>query len=311
MPRCTRCNAPLNNAPPGEDATARDPHDDATARDPLGGAPRPGEPLPPPWTPAPQEPAQWGPGSPFDQPPPGPPPGHTVPAPPSGETSTPLSPEPWAQSMSPEPWAEPAIWQPPAPPKKSRTPYFLAAAGTVLLLGVALGIVFWPSGSDSAAQPSGDSPSVQAVSPAPDDSAGATGEGPGDGDAEEQAGAVDDLLDDMGGTRRELGGVVVAGCPAAGLQRVLDSRRDQLERARALDVSALDGGPPMKDALVRALEASTESNQRYLDVAPGCPSESEVADVNQRASSAKSEFLGYWSSVAAENGLPARSESDI
>lgn len=305
LPRCTRCNAALGTAP-AEDATTPDPHsgrpgEDATVQAPYGGGTAgsgaPGEPPPPPWTSPPQEPAGWG--SPLDQPPPGPPPDHTTPMPPGGETYT---------QLSPEPWAEPAIWQPPAPPKKSRTPYFLGAAGAVLLFGLALGIVLWPSGSDAPAQPTGDVPSVQGASEAPPE-----GDDPssGAGDAEAQAKAVDDLLEEMGGTRSELGGVVTSGCPTAGLRRVLDARRSQLETARSLDVSALENGPKMKEALVRALEASAESNQRYLDFAPGCPTESDVADVNQRASSAKSEFISYWSPIAEEAGLPTRTESDI
>ncbi|MEU8798973.1 hypothetical protein [Spirillospora sp. NPDC048819] len=298
--------------PQAGDATSHDsPAGDATTRDPLGGAARPGEPLPPPWTSSPQEPVQW------ESPPPGPPPGpqpgfppdHTTPMPPD-ETSTQLSPEPWADPVSPEPWAEPAIWQPPAPPKRSRVPYFLAAAGAVLLFGLALGIVFWPSGSETPAQPSGGGvPSAQGQG-----TESATGEPGGDadsGDVEAQAKAVDALLEDMGTTRSELGGVVVDGCPTNGLRRILEMRMGQLERARELDVSALDNGVPMKDALVRALEASTESNQRYVDISPGCPTEAEVADVNQRASNAKNEFIGHWAPVAEQAGLPARTESDI
>ena len=291
--------------PRGDAAVRRSQGEEATARDPLGGASGPGgEPVPPPWAgPAPpswgsspQGPVQWeSPPGPPSEPPSEPPSGRTTPAPPD-ETTT---------HLSPEPWAEPAIWQPPPPPKKSRMPYFLVAAGAVLLFGVALGIVFWPSGTDTPAQPAGDVPSAQDESPAP-----ATEEEPG-GDVEGQARAVDGLLEDMGATRSDLGGVVVAGCPPSGLQRILEMRKGQLEKARALDVSALGNGPRMKDALVRALEASTESNQRYLDVAPGCPSEAEVADVNQRASGAKSEFLGYWGPVAEQAGLPARTESDI
>ncbi|MGI5417399.1 hypothetical protein [Actinomadura luteofluorescens] len=314
--------SPMGGAPPNaDDATLRgDPYgsapyggspmggvpaggDDATLRgDPYGGAlygggqpgesapggvPVPRDPVPPPW--ADQGPVQWEPR-----------PEHTLHMAPGEERTTHLSPEPWAA----EPWSEPAIWQPPAPPKRSMLPYFLGAAGVVLLLGVALGIVFWPSGSSTsppaASEPStGQSPSAASASPA------------SSGDLEAQAGAVNDLLEEMGGTRSELGSVVTQGCPVSGVQRVLDSRRGELEKARALDVSALDNGAEMKAALVRALEASTESNQRYLDGAPGCPSDSEVADVNQRASSAKSEFIGYWNPVAQKAGLPARTEGDI
>ncbi|GAA1872878.1 hypothetical protein [Actinomadura bangladeshensis] len=294
-----RCNAPLPvegdataHDPTAHDATAHDPaaRDSASpGRDPFGEIPVPREPLPPPW--AGQSPTPWQ-----------SPPDYTTPMPPSEERSIPLS---------PEPWAEPAIWQPPKPPGKSRLPYFLGAAGVVLLIGVALGIVFWPSGSNTpetppaAVQPS--TPSSQGTVP----ETGETGATEGTGDADAQAGAVNDLLDDMGGTRSDLGTVVEEGCTASGLQRILDERRGQLEKARALDVGALENGTQMKDALVRALEASTESNQRYLDVAPGCPSDDEVSDVNSRASNAKSEFIGYWTPIAEQVGLPSRTESDI
>ncbi|NKZ02490.1 hypothetical protein [Actinomadura latina] len=271
-----RCNAPLP------------PDGDATARDPFGGdAPAGRDPLPPPW--AGQGPTPWQ--SQAD---------YTTPMPPSDERSIPLSPEPWA--------AEPAIWQPPAPPGKSRLPYFLGAAGAVLLIGVALGIVFWPSGSGTPQTPPA---AVQPSAPPSQGTASETGETAGTGDVDAQAGAVNSLLDAMGSTRSDLGTVVEEGCTTSGLQRILDERRGQLEKARALEVGALDGGAQMKDALVRALEASAESNQRYLDIAPGCPSDDEVADVNQRASSAKSEFIGYWSPIADQAGLPSRTESDI
>ncbi|WP_147339589.1 hypothetical protein [Actinomadura spongiicola] len=228
---------------------------------------------------------------------PAPPPDYTNPMPPSEETST---------RLSPEPWAEPAIWRPPAPPKRSKAPYLLVA-GVVLLVVVALGIVFWPSGSDPSAGSGGgggastrQSPNVVPESEPADTQA-----------ADAQARAVDVLLADMATTRSDLGTVVVGGCERSGLQRVLDARTSQLEKARALKVDALTGGTQMQEALIRALEASAESNQRYLDVAPGCPPESEVIGVNQRASDAKNEFIGYWSPIARQAGLVERTADDI
>ncbi|NVI92019.1 hypothetical protein [Actinomadura sp. BRA 177] len=279
-PACMRCNAPL---PQDGDATARDPLA-GTSRDPFGEAPASREPLPPPW--AGQSPTPWE-----------APPDYTTPMPPSQERSIPLS---------PEPWAEPAIWQPPAPAGKSRLPYFLGAAGFVLLIGVALAIVFWPSGSNSPETPPA---AVQQSTPPP--SQGTVSQTEETGDVDAQAGAVNTLLDEMGSTRSDLGTVVEEGCTTSGLQRILDERQGQLEKARGLEVSALDDGVQLKDALVRALEASTESNQRYLDVAPGCPTDEEVSDVNSRASNAKSEFIGYWTPIADQTGLPPRTESDI
>ena len=299
-PRCTRCDEPLN-VPPGPDATvsddsatvsdetttfpdqattspdenAADP--DATAVFPDDSPPKPNDagtvayesPAVPWGGQQPQIPVPWEPARGNE---------YTTPMPPdaSDEMTT---------QLSPEPWSEPAIWQPPAPPKKSNTPYFLAAAGVVLLLGVALGIVFWPSGSDTSAN---GTPATQGEQSAvPQSSESARG-----GDPDAQAKAIDELLEQMGGTRSDLGSVVVDGCQESGLQRVLDARKAQLDKARAL-------------------EASVESNQRYLDGAPGCPSDGEVADVNQRASDAKNEFIGYWTPVAQQVGLPARGPDDL
>jgi hypothetical protein len=304
LPRCTRCNAPVGPASPGSPGQAA-PGGEETSRDPSEqdqptrdyGAGGYADPLPPPWIPVPDppEPGPWQPR-----------PDYATPMPPSGERST---------SLGPEPWAEPTIWQPPAPAKKNNALYFLIAAGVVLLVVVALGIVFWPSGSGKPARPAAgaaSSPAGQTVTTddeSPTDSP--TTDGSPSGDMTTQARAVDVLLEDMARTRSELGTVVADECTTEGLQRIHDERQAQLDKANALDVSALDSGTPMKDALVRALQASVESNQRYLDVAPGCPSDDEVADVNQQATDAKNEFIGYWTPIAQQAGLPARDGDNI
>lgn len=246
----------------------------------------------------------------------------------SGETSIPLSQEPWAESSIPlshepwaetathrpeEPWAEPAIWQPPAPAKKSKRPYVLLAAGAVVLAAVALGIVFWPSGSGNTAGTTG-GPTTDQQSQTlgstgnPSGSPTTTSSGP---DLVKQAGRVDSLLSEMETTRSDLGTVVAGGCGTAGLQRIRGQRQEQLEKARALETGALDNGTELKDALVRALEASVESNQRYLDAAPGCPSDDEVQSINQQASDAKNEFIRYWGPIASKVGLTPRNGDTI
>ncbi|MDL4814857.1 hypothetical protein [Actinomadura opuntiae] len=268
-----------------------------------------GDPLPPPWIPVPDPPeaGTWQ-----------APPDHTTPMPPSGEHSTQLGQEPWAErstQLGPEPWSEPAIWQPPAPAKRNGAMYFLVAAGVVLLVVIALGIVFWPSGSGKparsvagpASSPTGQTVTTEEESPTDSPTADASPSG----DTTTQARAVDGLLEEMGQTRSELGTVVEEGCTIEGLQRIRDERQGQLDRANALDVSALDNGTAMKDALVRALRASVESNQRYLDVAPGCPSDDDVASANQEATDAKNEFIGYWAPIAQQVGLPARNGDNI
>ncbi|GGV20179.1 hypothetical protein GCM10010182_47520 [Actinomadura cremea] len=194
----------------------------------------------------------------------------------------------------------------------------LVAAGAVALALVAFGIVFWPSGSEPApgnglsAGSSTTGDGAAGGTPAPGTETAAEPDPEPDAAFAEQAGAVDGILEEMGTTRADLGTVVAdEDCGVAGLERVLEARRSQLERARALDVSALDNGEQLKDALVRALEASVESNERYVAIAPGCPSPSEVSDVNRRATDAKSEFVGYWTPIAQEAGLPDRTGDDI
>ncbi|WP_067459497.1 hypothetical protein [Actinomadura macra] len=199
------------------------------------------------------------------------------------------------------------MWQPPAPAKKSKQPYLLIAAGVLLLAGVALGIVLWPSGPkpNPAAGNTGtqQSPRIAADS--------TSGSPTADGDLTEQAGVVNELLKEMSGTRSDLGSVVTAGCGTTGLQRIRDQRQEQLGKARALEVSAFDDGDALKDALVRALEASVASNRRYLAVSPGCPSDDEVQSLNQEASDAKSEFIRLWTPIAEQAGLDPRSEGQI
>ncbi|MCP2337273.1 hypothetical protein [Actinomadura rupiterrae] len=231
------------------------------------------------------------------------------PAGPPGEHTITLSPEPWA--------AEPQVWSPP-PPQKKKPPYLLIATGLVVLAAVALGIVFWPTGSSKAnragdntpttpqqtqsattqSQPS-DTPSTQPSSPSPS------------GDLQAQAGKVNALLDQMASTRSELQSVLTGGCETSGLEQIRGERQTQLSTAQGLEVSALDNGQQLKDALVRALEASVASNQKYISLSPGCPSDDDVADVNQQATDAKREFIGYWNQVAGKANLSPRTEAGI
>ncbi|KAB2347866.1 hypothetical protein F8566_18450 [Actinomadura rudentiformis] len=169
--------------------------------------------------------------------------------------------------------------------------------------------MLWPSGSsDNAGSPGPQqSESVQQTQNGDGGTPAATTSGPG---LTEQAGKVDALLTEMVATRSELGTVTGDGeCESSGLRRIRTQRQDQLEKARALEVSALESGTEMKDALVRALEASVESNKRYLDMAPDCPS--TATDADSRASQAKSEFVRYWTPIAEQAGLQTRSADTI
>ncbi|MGI5166816.1 hypothetical protein ACQEU3_20930 [Spirillospora sp. CA-253888] len=300
MPRCTRCNTPLDGA---QEATTPDPG--------------PERPLPPPWSESPAPPPEapgWTPPPPAQSP--GwstPPPPRPVPPPPPpagpGETSI---------ALSPEPWDEPAIWQPPEPPRRNRKPYLLIAAGAVVLAIVAAAIVLWPTGDDRGADQAGDTkqqtgrPTPEAGEDTGTDDASETptdetSEPTASGDKAQQARALDSLLGEMAATRSELATGTEGDCDQAILRRVGTQRADQLEQARGLETGALDNGAEMKSALVRALEASVESNRLYQS--EGCPTEPRSAD--QRATSAKGEFLGYWNQIARDQGLTTRDQGGI
>ncbi|WP_019632881.1 hypothetical protein [Actinomadura atramentaria] len=254
--------------------------------------------------------------------------------PPSPQESLPLSPEPWndpipvppppaeqTTRLSAEPWeqnawgGEPPVWQPPPPRRRSSPlPYVLLGVGLVVLLAVAAAIVLWPSGgtSGNGGTVAQNSPAVPGSSPAsdtPSDDPSPTGAG----DGAAQARAVDSLLSEMASTRRSLGAAVEGGCETSSLQSVRDARRAQLSEAQGLTVDGLANGTALRDALVRALQASVTSNERYLEQSPGCPADSDpvISQANDEASAAKREFLGYWNTIAEEQGLTSRSEGDI
>ncbi|MFB4317442.1 hypothetical protein [Actinomadura sp. 21ATH] len=273
-----------------------------TTPDPSAGpgpGPQPGPvpvpdagPVPPPWTTPPAAPPGW------DAPPPSG----------DGERTISLSDEPWEH----EQWAE-EVWSPGPTAKKQALPYVLIGGGLVVLMLVAAAIIFWPSGSDPAAGPAAGSSSA-GPGGSSDPAAGPDGEEPtttSDGALNKQAGQVDALLTEMASTRSELGTAVTAGCRTADLQRIYDQRQEQLRKARALDVSALESGTELRDALVRALTASSASNKTYVDMSPGCPSESDVASVNGEASAAKRDFIGYWRPNAEKAGLDVRTADTI
>ncbi|WP_157429944.1 hypothetical protein [Actinomadura oligospora] len=250
-------------------------------------------------------PEPWGGGAGLSATPPPPPDAPGVP----GEHTITLSPEPWA--------AEPQVWSPPPPPERKKgPPYLLIATGLVVLAAIALGIVFWPNGSGKADRAGSTSPATtQETSQVttqgqPSETPSPTASSPS-GDLTEQAGKVNSLLDDMSSTRGNLQTVLTDGCETAGLQRIKGERQSELSTAQGLDVSAVDGGQQLKDALVRALQASVASNAKYIELSPGCPSDSDVADVNQQATDAKREFIGLWNPVATKAGLSPRSEAGI
>lgn len=142
--------------------------------------------------------------------------------------------------------------------------------------------------------------------------------------AKGQARAVDALLGASGAARTALRRAVTAVMSCAADDRAVSaiaaatrSRKEQLERARALAVDALDGGAALKSDLVDALEASYRADQHYLAWArKGCagshdPDLAEAEAFSARASAAKRRFLSRWTDLALRYGLPARAETDL
>ncbi|WP_148232912.1 hypothetical protein [Thermomonospora curvata] len=336
LPRCSHCNAQLDQAtavdsastpqasppaaPPQEEQTRQDqPQGDLTRQDltrqdltrqDLTRQDQPWQGRSAPEASPPGDPASWSPGPWTVQ--------HGREAAPGSSTEeiTSLSPEPW---NDPQAWSgSPPMWQPPPPRKRNKVlPYVLAGVAAWVLAAVALAIIYWPQPEQEpdtlpqqsqqaleqtqggqSAPPTG--AEEQSPTPDADDDAG-----------RRQAEQIDALLRDMAGTRSELGAVVSAGCDVSGLERVRDQRREQLATAETLQVDALPDGDALKNALTEALRASIESNELYLRYAPGCPSDSAAEEVNNRATRAKSEVVGYWNAIASEYGLPSRDSGSI
>jgi hypothetical protein len=215
----------------------------------------------------------------------------------------------------------PAPWRPPPEPKRRIGPLLIAAWAIVMIAAVvAVGIAFWPTGSGS---PKGEV-SQQTVAT----SAAASSSSPDTGGTA-QAAEVNSVLDDMSGSRSELGAALADAeqCSAlAGalptIQKVVGERERQLARAKALDAGALDSGDRLKDALTRSLQASLDADRAYLkwaDNAQGCsggtPTDSDYERGNtiseKEATPAKEEFLSLWTPIAEQEHLPARDKDHI
>jgi uncharacterized protein (DUF885 family) len=188
---------------------------------------------------------------------------------------------------------------------------------------VAVGIAFWPTGGHSP---------QSAVSPQTASSGGngvaATPQDTGSGGAA-QATEVNTLLDAMTSSRSELGKAMTdaAKCSALSdalptIQKVVGEREQQLAKAKALNVSALDSGDQLKDALTRALQASLDADRAFLkwaDKAQGCSGDTPTDSNFDRGSSisdntatpAKEEFLRLWTPVAEKEQQPARDKDHI
>ncbi|MDX6430949.1 MAG: hypothetical protein QOE54_3315 [Streptosporangiaceae bacterium] len=184
---------------------------------------------------------------------------------------------------------------------------------------VAACIAFWPTaGSAPQGAVSPQTIATSADTPAPGASSGIA-----------QAIEVNSVLDDMASSRSELGNAMTAAATCSALadalptiQKVVGERERQLAKAKSLEVSALDSGDRLKDALTRALQASLDADRAYLKWATnaqGCsgdtPSDSDLGRGNSisenQATPAKEEFLGLWTPIARQEGQPGRDRDHI
>ncbi|MGP3928915.1 hypothetical protein [Nonomuraea sp. KM88] len=140
--------------------------------------------------------------------------------------------------------------------------------------------------------------------------------------AEQQAGAVNDLLSSSSSARTSLSEAIERArrCERRGrdtIQDITDRRRGQLTDARALDVTALEGGTELKDALVDALSASYEADAAFLAWARrqsggNCTGSTagdrdfrRGIDRSEDAQAAKVRFSEMWRSIATKYDLTA------
>jgi hypothetical protein len=160
------------------------------------------------------------------------------------------------------------------------------------------------------------------------------GQTPADGTgsaAQDQAVAVDALLQENVGTRSGVGDAVasVQRCDALThdadvFSRAATARRDLLDRLGALDVSGLSGGDQAVADLRTAWSASAEADDAYKQWAEilgsgGCSPDSTghawefqvAADASGRATAAKKTFVGEWNGIADRYGLTRYSWNDV
>jgi hypothetical protein len=196
--------------------------------------------------------------------------------------------------------------------------------------GLAAGVALWARGDSP---PVSSAPVSAPPNPAFTSDATASGEptssGPGPA-VHDQAVAIDGLLEEMASSRTKLGGAMADAARCDGLTAALDAlnqvrdeRQEQLNKARALAVDALDEGVELRDALVRAADYSLRADEEFLawaEAHEGCTGTATPKDGHfdrgeqisiDQAAPAKQEFADRWNPVAEQEGLSSRSVDDF
>jgi len=221
-------------------------------------------------------------------------------------------------------------------PRQSRATLVSALAAVVLLAAVSVGLARLADRPDRAPRPAPTGLAVTVTSP-PDDvittpaltqpSPSGPADGPGTRpDPQAQAIALDALLKASTGSRAALRSALDAadncvgtGSAAAALRQVEQQRRSQAEQAASLVVDGLANGTSIRENLVTALTHSAKADHAFAawadQVAYGwCGHDSNYQaglDESGLAQLAKKAFCALWNPVAAQFGLPARTEAEV
>jgi serine/threonine protein kinase len=229
---------------------------------------------------------------------------------------------------------------PHAPRGRALRPVLAAAAMVAVIVAVVYGVALSKRSAHNQPTASGRSSSASqgpgtSQPPGVSSAAGAsTAPSPVQADqlpaqAAQQAAALGTLLTSSAAARTALHQAVTqvstcANLPGAvrQLQSVVNQRSGEYDRASALTISALPGGPTVKSGLLTALSRSLTADQEYLTwarqrLAGGCTPGSQSGaytaafSASQRADAAKQAFVQAWNPVAAKYGIKPSSAGDI
>lgn len=206
------------------------------------------------------------------------------------------------------------------PGSRDNKPLLIVVGALVAVALVAVGIVMWTEdGGSASASPS------SSTGPRKASQAKTKSKSKPDGPSRQQALAVHQLLNASADTRNQLGRVLNAAAkcetlPAAinGFQQVAQRRTNQINRAKELQVGALQRGERLRAALTRSFQYSLQTDQAFLawaQQAQGCTGATKHDANHQRGQSlsvqatvAKKKVAALWNPVARKEQLPARTD---
>ncbi|RAY11328.1 hypothetical protein DPM19_30355 [Actinomadura craniellae] len=213
------------------------------------------------------------------------------------------------------PMGAPPPYPAPGPQGRASKPLVIAVAALVAVAMLSVIIVLWPDGEGSAKADS-TSPAANQATATPEPAANNSA-------ARRQAAAFDALLRAGGASRAELGRALATArkcktMPAAlaGFQRVAQQRRQQMNKARTLEVSALANGTRLRSSLARSFELSLQTDLHFLKWAERnrrCRKQPKPdanyrrgQQVSAQTTVAKNQFVTLWNPVASKTGFPVR-----